>query len=85
MTSISQVEVRYSCFILIYLFSVDVLLDDFLAAESPTLQSDVHSPVLTSERASTITSPIINHSNANACEAFSDDRPELPSSFGLRF
>ncbi|OAY49620.1 serine/threonine-protein phosphatase BSL1 [Manihot esculenta] len=61
----------------------DVLLDDFLAAESPTLQSDVHSPVLTSERASTITSPIINHSNANACEAFSDDRPELPSSVGL--
>ncbi|KAJ9187711.1 hypothetical protein P3X46_003135 [Hevea brasiliensis] len=61
----------------------DVLLDDFLVAESSPLQSDMNSPVLTSERASTITSPRINHSNANAYEASSDVGPEIPLSGGV--
>ncbi|KAL6968395.1 Serine/threonine-protein phosphatase bsl1 [Sarracenia purpurea var. burkii] len=41
----------------------DILLDDFLVAENSPLQSDINSPVLTSERASPVASPRANHSN----------------------
>ncbi|CAN0919985.1 Serine/threonine-protein phosphatase BSL1 [Linum grandiflorum] len=40
----------------------DVLLDDFLVAENSSLQSDGSSPILTSEKASPVTSPRLNHS-----------------------
>ncbi|CAN1331664.1 Serine/threonine-protein phosphatase BSL1 [Linum perenne] len=39
----------------------DILLDDFLVAENSSLQSDGSSPVLTSEKASPVTSPRLNH------------------------
>lgn len=38
----------------------DVLLDDFLVAENSPFQSDINSPILTSERAPTVTNPKIN-------------------------
>ncbi|KAF9688058.1 hypothetical protein SADUNF_Sadunf02G0157400 [Salix dunnii] len=44
----------------------DAVLDDFLVAENSPFQSDMNSPILTSERASTITSPRSNHSNLNS-------------------
>ncbi|XP_043817399.1 serine/threonine-protein phosphatase BSL1-like isoform X2 [Manihot esculenta] len=61
----------------------DVLLDDFLVAENSPFQSDINSPVLTSERASTITSPRINNSHANRYETVSNDGPESPLSCGI--
>ncbi|KAJ9171897.1 hypothetical protein P3X46_015199 [Hevea brasiliensis] len=61
----------------------DVLLDDFLVAENSPFQSDINSPVLTSEQASTITSPRLNHSNANPYEAISNDGQEVPFSGGI--
>lgn len=79
-----QVEIRYPSLIPVYLLSVDVLLDDFLVAENSPFQSDINSPVLTSERASTITSPRINNSHANRYETVSNDGPESPLSCGIR-
>ncbi|KAF7804799.1 serine/threonine-protein phosphatase BSL1 [Senna tora] len=43
----------------------DILLDDFLVAENSPHHSEIDSPVLTSERASPITSPKRNQSNLN--------------------
>ncbi|KAF9669387.1 hypothetical protein SADUNF_Sadunf14G0102500 [Salix dunnii] len=44
----------------------DTVLDDFLVAENSPVEPDINSPTLTSERASTITSPRLNHSNLNS-------------------
>lgn len=43
----------------------DILLDDFLVAENSPFQSDINSPVITSERASPISSPKFNQPNIN--------------------
>jgi len=43
----------------------DILLDDFLVAENSQFQSDINSPVITSERASPISSPKFNQPNIN--------------------
>lgn len=43
----------------------DILLDDFLVAENSQFQSDINSPVITSERASPISSPKFNQPNVN--------------------
>ncbi|KAI4349581.1 hypothetical protein L6164_010154 [Bauhinia variegata] len=44
----------------------DILLDDFLVAENSPYQSEINSPVLTSERASTISSPKRSHNVTGA-------------------
>uniref|UniRef100_A0A5B6YPA9 Serine/threonine-protein phosphatase n=1 Tax=Davidia involucrata TaxID=16924 RepID=A0A5B6YPA9_DAVIN len=63
----------------------DVLLDDFLIAENSPLQSDINSPILTSERASTVTSPRTNHSNLSSYNSTPtlDGKPETPPSGGM--
>ncbi|XP_015575667.1 serine/threonine-protein phosphatase BSL1 isoform X2 [Ricinus communis] len=61
----------------------DVLLDDFLVAENSQFQSDINSSVLTSERASTITSARINHSSLNPYDTITDGGLEFPSSGGI--
>ncbi|XP_059625778.1 serine/threonine-protein phosphatase BSL1 [Cornus florida] len=63
----------------------DILLDDFLIAENSPLQSDLNSPLLTSERASNVTSPRANHSNLNSFNLTPtlDGKPEIPSSAGM--
>uniref|UniRef100_A0A2N9GJU6 Serine/threonine-protein phosphatase n=1 Tax=Fagus sylvatica TaxID=28930 RepID=A0A2N9GJU6_FAGSY len=43
----------------------DILLDDFLVAENSPFQPDINSPIITSERASPITSTKMNQSNIN--------------------
>ncbi|RVX20827.1 Serine/threonine-protein phosphatase BSL1 [Vitis vinifera] len=60
----------------------DMLLDDFLIAENSAFQSDINSPILTSDRAATITSPKLNQSNANlyGTTPTPDGRLEVPSS-----
>lgn len=40
-----------------------MLLDDFLVAENSSFQSEINSPVITSERASVITSSKVNQTN----------------------
>ncbi|KAL2540560.1 Serine/threonine-protein phosphatase BSL1 [Abeliophyllum distichum] len=57
----------------------DTLLDDFLIAENSPFQSDINSPVLTSERASTTTSPRSNHANltSDTLTPTPDGRPEI--------
>ncbi|XP_059660553.1 serine/threonine-protein phosphatase BSL1-like isoform X2 [Cornus florida] len=44
----------------------DKILDDFLIAEDSPIQTDIDSPILTSERASTVTSPRTKDSNLNS-------------------
>ncbi|KAK6940892.1 hypothetical protein RJ641_030423 [Dillenia turbinata] len=63
----------------------DMLLDDFLVAENSPFQSDISSPTLTPERATTITSPRAVQANASPYALLSplDGRPESPSSGGL--
>ncbi|KAI8522783.1 hypothetical protein RHMOL_Rhmol13G0023500 [Rhododendron molle] len=56
----------------------DILLDDCLVAENSPLQSDINSPVLTSDRAST--SPRANHSYTPT--SFLDGFPDSPTSSG---
>ncbi|KAL2556731.1 Serine/threonine-protein phosphatase BSL1 [Forsythia ovata] len=57
----------------------DILLDDFLIAENSPFQSDINSPVLTSEMASTTTSPRSNHANltSDTPTPTPDGRPEI--------
>lgn len=64
-----------------------MLLDDFLIAENSAFQSDINSPILTSDRATTITSPKLNQSNANlyGTTPTPDGRLEVPSSGAARF
>ncbi|KAE8647321.1 serine/threonine-protein phosphatase BSL1 [Cucumis sativus] len=54
----------------------DVLLDDFLVAENSSFQSEISSPVITSERAPIITSSKVNQTNITPSTI-------LPSSDGL--
>ncbi|KAJ6723522.1 SERINE/THREONINE-PROTEIN PHOSPHATASE BSL3 [Salix koriyanagi] len=63
----------------------DTVLDDFLVAENSPFQPDNNSPTLTSERASTITSPRLNHSNLNSFGTTStlDGGPEMSLSGGI--
>ncbi|KAJ6729513.1 SERINE/THREONINE-PROTEIN PHOSPHATASE [Salix viminalis] len=62
----------------------DAVLDDFLVAENSPFQSDMNSPILTSERASTITSPRSNHSNFNSFGTTTPDGgSEIPLSGGI--
>ncbi|KAI9181854.1 hypothetical protein LWI28_019311 [Acer negundo] len=58
----------------------DILLDDFLVAENSSFQSDINSPMLTSERAPTITSPKFGQSGFSS---YASDEPEVSSSGGL--
>ena len=69
----------------ITLFSADAVLDDFLVAENSPFQPDINSPTLTSERASTITSPRSNHYNLNSFGTTTPDGgSEIPLSGGIR-
>lgn len=43
----------------------DILLDDFLVAENSPYQPEMSSPVMTPERAPSITNTKANHSNVN--------------------
>ncbi|XP_020212134.1 serine/threonine-protein phosphatase BSL1 [Cajanus cajan] len=63
----------------------DTLLDDFLLAENSPLQPDINSPLLTSERASPVTSPKLGQSNFNynLTTPNLDGGPDIPSSGGL--
>ncbi|THG15847.1 hypothetical protein TEA_023870 [Camellia sinensis var. sinensis] len=60
----------------------NMVLDDFLVAENPPFQSDNNSPVLTSERAATVTSPRTNYFSLNSFSPSLDGRPESPTSSG---
>ncbi|CAK9178060.1 unnamed protein product [Ilex paraguariensis] len=59
----------------------DIVLDDFLIAENSPLQPDINSSVLTSEKASAMTSPRTNDSNPSSCTSTTnlDGSPESPS------
>ncbi|GMP99918.1 hypothetical protein CsSME_00047215 [Camellia sinensis var. sinensis] len=63
----------------------DILLDEFLVAENSPIQSDINSPILSSERAPTMTRPRTNHSNLSSFDptSLSDTRPEITSSGGM--
>lgn len=63
----------------------DILLDDFLVAENSSFQSEIGSPVLTSERSPTVTSPRPFHANTSTfgTSPSSDGEPESPPSSGL--
>ncbi|ONH93750.1 hypothetical protein PRUPE_8G250300 [Prunus persica] len=63
----------------------DILLDDFLVAENSSFQSEIGSPVLTSERSPTVTSPRPFHANTSTfgTSPSSDGEPESPPSRGL--
>ncbi|KAM1207551.1 hypothetical protein ACFX13_008219 [Malus domestica] len=62
----------------------DTLLDDFLVAENSSVQSEGNSPVLTSERSPTVSSPRMFHANTRTFgTSSSDGEPENPSSTGL--
>ncbi|KAM7276782.1 hypothetical protein ACFE04_018648 [Oxalis oulophora] len=61
----------------------DVVLDDFLVAENSPFQSDTNSPILTSERASPISSPKFNQFNFYGSTPNSDDESEVPSPGGM--
>ncbi|XP_011011093.1 PREDICTED: serine/threonine-protein phosphatase BSL1-like isoform X2 [Populus euphratica] len=62
----------------------DAVVDDFLVAENSPFQSDMNSPILTSERASTITSPRSNHYNLNSFGTTTPDGgSEIPLSGGI--
>ncbi|KAE8009630.1 hypothetical protein FH972_006058 [Carpinus fangiana] len=65
----------------------DILLDDFLVAENAPYQPDMNSPVITSERASPITSSRVNQSNVNpyVTTPSLDGGEEILSSGGLSF
>ncbi|KAM1150734.1 hypothetical protein FF1_031286 [Malus domestica] len=58
----------------------DILLDDFLVAENSLFQSEGNSPVLTSERPPTVSSPRMFHANTSTFGTSSDGEHESPSS-----
>ncbi|CAK9323449.1 unnamed protein product [Citrullus colocynthis] len=62
-----------------------MLLDDFLVAENSSFQSEINSPVITSERASLITSSKVNQSNISSSTILpsSDGELESPSAGGM--
>lgn len=64
-----------------------MLLDDFLVAENSSFQSEINSPVITSERASLITSSKVNQSNISSSTILpsSDGELESPSAGGMRY
>ncbi|KAM1001603.1 hypothetical protein TB2_007965 [Malus domestica] len=62
----------------------DILLDDFLVAENSSVQSEGNSPVVTSERSPTVSSPRMFHANTRTFgTSSSDGETESPSSTGL--
>ncbi|KAK2990555.1 hypothetical protein RJ640_019835, partial [Escallonia rubra] len=63
----------------------DIVLDDFLIAENSPFQSDINSPVSTSERTPTMMSPRANHVDLSPFTPTPnpDGTPEIPSSGGL--
>lgn len=63
-----------------------MLLDDFLVAENSSFQSEINSPVITSERTSLITSLKVNQSNISSSTTLpsSDGGLENPSAGGMR-
>ncbi|XP_038683977.1 serine/threonine-protein phosphatase BSL1-like isoform X2 [Tripterygium wilfordii] len=61
----------------------DILLDDLLVAENSPFQSDINSPVLTSERTPTVTSPRLNAFSSFATTKNLDRGPEVPSAGGM--
>ena len=69
------------------LLCADILLDDFLVAENSQFQSDVNSPVITSERASPISSPKFNQPNINpyVTTPTLDGGLDIPSSGSMRY
>ncbi|TQD90038.1 hypothetical protein C1H46_024442 [Malus baccata] len=58
----------------------DILLDDFLVAENSLFQSEGNTPVLTSERPPTVSSPRMFHANTSTFGTSSDGEHESPSS-----
>ncbi|MBA0610198.1 hypothetical protein Godav_011072, partial [Gossypium davidsonii] len=60
----------------------DMLLDDFLVAENSPFQSDMSSPILSPDRASSLSSPRFNHPNLSSfgTSPTSDDGEEFSSS-----
>lgn len=74
-----DISFLFSEFIIIFLTVADTLLDDFMIAENSPFQSDIISPVLTSETASTTTSPRSNHPHltSDTPAPTPDGRPEI--------
>lgn len=66
-------------------FCADILLDDFLVAENSPFQSDVNSPLLTSERAPTHTGSKVNQTNLGYVTTPTPDGLHSPSFGSLRF
>lgn len=60
----------------------DTLLDDFLIAENSPFQSDVNSPIITSERASSLSSPRFSQPTLSTHSTSSDGGPEISPSRG---
>ncbi|KAK9201747.1 hypothetical protein WN944_016953 [Citrus x changshan-huyou] len=60
-------------------FCADILLDDFLVAENSPFQSDVNSPLLTSERAPTHTGSKVNQTNLGYVTTPTPDGLHSPS------
>ncbi|KAK9206776.1 hypothetical protein WN943_017055 [Citrus x changshan-huyou] len=60
-------------------FCADILLDDFLVAENSPFQSDVNSPLLTSERAPTQTGSKVNQTNLGYVTTPTPDGLHSPS------
>ena len=69
------------------LLCADILLDDFLVAENSQFQSDINSPIITSERASPISSPKFNQPNINpyVTTPTLDGGLDIPSSGSMRY
>ena len=69
------------------LLCADILLDDFLVAENSPFQPDINSPIITSERASPITSTKMNQSNINpyGTTPTLDGGLDISSSGGMRY
>lgn len=69
------------------IFYTDILLGDFLVAENSSFQSEVNSPVSTSEKSPSVTSPRAFHANTTSfgVSPSSDNESEIPSSSGLRY
>lgn len=69
------------------IFYTDILLDDFLVAENSSFQSEVNSPVSTSEKSPSVTSPRAFHANTTSfgVSPSLDGESEIPSSSGLRY
>lgn len=63
-----------------------MLLDDFLVAENSPFQSDLSSPILSPDRASSLSSPRFNQPNLSSfgTSPTSDDGQEFSSSGSMR-